>query len=158
MQVKLTERNIENFWRKVKVGSKDECWEWTASKNQRGYGISWANGKLHGAHRVSWTIHNGDIPKGLHVCHHCDNRICVNPKHLFLGTPADNSKDMIKKGRAAQIKGEKNGSAKLAEKQVIDIFYDTDTQANIAKKHGINQTNVSHIKTRKTWQHITKFL
>lgn len=95
---------IERFWEKVDVPPSDDvCWNWLAGKNKQGYGeftSSLRNGKHTRAHQVSWIIHFGDIPEGMHVLHTCDNPSCVNPKHLFLGSHTDNMRDMIKKGRA----------------------------------------------------------
>ena len=93
----------ERFWSKVKVGGKKDCWEWQASTTFKGYGrinIWFENyWKWQYAHRISWLINHGKIPKDKHVLHHCDNPSCVNPKHLWLGTHQDNIKDRDKKGR-----------------------------------------------------------
>ena len=75
------------------------CWEWVKSLHSKGYGQIWFNGKLWLVHRLSWFLHNGPIPDGMLICHHCDNRPCGNPTHLFLGTDADNIHDMMTKGR-----------------------------------------------------------
>lgn|SRR5262249_45026831 len=76
-----------------------ECWLWTGSRNNGGYGYMAYNGWSEGTHRISWIVHRGPIPNGLWVCHHCDVPSCLRPDHLFLGTPQDNVADMIAKGR-----------------------------------------------------------
>jgi hypothetical protein len=87
------------FWAKVRKG--DGCWEWQGA-TRHGYGTVWVAeaGGMRLAHRIAWELTNGPIPDGLLACHHCDNRVCVRPDHLFLGTYADNAQDMSRKGRA----------------------------------------------------------
>jgi len=98
----------ERFWNKVNKTSPAGCWIWTASRGSAGYGQFLLKERPIGAHRVAWELTKGLIPLGLYVCHKCDNKLCVNPQHLFLGTQADNIADMVSKGR--QAKGDNHGA------------------------------------------------
>lgn len=85
------------FWKKVE--KTNDCWLWIAGKYPDGYGVFWNGTTYDGAHRISWELHYGEIPKGMLVCHTCDNPPCVNPEHLWIGTKKDNNNDRTKKGR-----------------------------------------------------------
>ena len=145
------------FWSKVHIGN--DCWEWMAH-TQFGYGCFWFNKTMVKAHRMSWIIKNGQIPKGICVLHKCDNPPCVNPSHLFLGTHKDNSKDCVEKGRhfIPNWKGEKHRNCKLTESKVkwIRSVYNKKNmnQYKIARKLGVGQSNINSILNNKTWTHI----
>lgn len=116
------EQLLERFENKFTPEPNTDCWIWTGAVNSSGYGSFYFNGRDVRAHRASWELHYGPIPNGDHhgttcVCHTCDNPLCVNPAHLFLGTQSDNMRDMYRKGRAQQA-GIDNGNSKLSEPQV----------------------------------------
>jgi hypothetical protein len=114
----ITEKDLDRFWGKVDKEKSNifyngtRCWEWIAACDR--YGQIKIGGKHETSHRVSWELTYGPIPEGLFVCHHCDNTLCCNPDHLFLGTHHDNMDDRNKKGR--QASGERNGSRLHPEK------------------------------------------
>jgi HNH endonuclease len=132
------------------VEKTDGCWLWKGALSPKGYGqfMTRLNGKakLVTASRFSWQIHHGPIPEGMHACHKCDNRRCVNPDHLFLGTHEDNMIDMVEKGRQAK--------AKLDAEKVKAIRLDTRKHEDIAKDYGVIRQTVTLLKARKTWRHV----
>ena len=136
----------------------DECWEWTASLGSRGYGQFGVGYKLTGSHRVSYELANGAIPEGLLVCHHCDNKRCCNPAHLFLGTAQDNTQDMVNKGRHKYIShyGEKHGKSKLTAEQVAEIRRRYSgkygEKAALAREYAVSPSQIGIIINNKNWQ------
>lgn len=123
------------------------CWEWTSSKHPRGYGTFWLEGKVQYAHRVSYMLFKGTIPRGLEVCHSCDNPGCVNPDHLFVGTHLENMQDMTRKGRRQVAFGENHGTAKLRSTEVKAIrkLYRTFSTRELAKKFKVAQSTISNV-------------
>ena len=142
-----------------KVQKTRECWNWTAS-TKNGYGnigISVNKKKtILYTHRVSYQIFKGKIGEGLVVMHSCDNKLCVNPKHLLLGTQGENLKDMVAKGRSA--KGEFHSQSKYTKKQILSIreLYKkgNHTQEKLAEIFGTTAKYISSIINYKRWKHI----
>jgi hypothetical protein len=130
----------------------DGCWVWTRGCIPEGYGCVHIDGSTRLAHRLAWMVAYGPIPAGMQICHHCDNRKCVRPDHLFLGTSADNLADMRRKGRHSR--GEKVNTAKLTEAQVLAIRADTRHREVIAAEYGICRTHVNAIKRGRCWKHL----
>lgn len=148
---------LERFWKKVDIGALDECWEWTAAKMERGYGVFSIGDKTYLAHRLAWQFSYGVIPEGLFMCHHCDNPGCVNPRHLFLGTQTDNMQDAAKKGRMAR--GDVHAQSKLTENEVLEIrkllAQGERSQQDIGDEFDVHQATVSKIKLGARWSWLT---
>ncbi len=159
-QIKLQER----FLSKVSELTENDCKEWLGAVRSDGYGIfQIADGgprytSSHYAHRVSYELFVSDIPKGLCVLHKCDNRKCVNPDHLFIGTNKDNTADMMKKERGALKRGSKNPCAKLTESNIKDIFDFSGTlsQREIAKKFNVTQGLITNILNHRSWKTVSQ--
>ncbi len=166
-------QEVDRFWTKVAKG--EGCWEWTAARSS-GYGVITRRDQNRGhsiyAHRLSWELHYGPIPTGLWVLHHCDNRGCVRPDHLWLGTVQDNLADMRAKGRGyvpeprrgtehhwfgADHRGERNGHARLTAADVITIrarLARGDKRTIIASDYGIHRGTLMNIQNRRLWSHV----
>jgi hypothetical protein len=151
------------FFAKI-VKNSDGCWYWIAHRDSGGYGNFRMNGRLEKAHRASWMIHSGEISKGIEVCHKCDNPPCVNPEHLFLGTPKENMQDCIAKKRfmspariAAQTRGSDRYNAKLNEDQVREVhamFARGISKAKIARHFGVSYSCTNNILLGISWKHL----
>ena len=129
---------------------------WWVSVAVQGYGHIRRRGKWVKAHRVAYELYKGEIPEGMSVCHKCDNTLCVNPDHLFLGTHTDNMRDKVHKGRAytGEHKGVSNGNAKLTDDDVRAIRTTKGTCRELASTFGISPMTVSLIKRRLAWAHV----
>lgn len=145
----------ERFWPKVDKGKPDDCWEWKAYRDKDGYGSFKFNKMLIGAHRFAWILAFGEIPKGLHICHRCDNPPCCNPSHLFSGSAAQNNADRDRKGRGRWARGTHQHCAKLTEESVREIrkLYSTGnyTQQALGRMFNVNHRTVGYAVHRKTW-------
>jgi len=154
----------ERFW--SKMNKTDSCWLWTGPKFYNGYGeIRKPKGNVTGAHRISWELHFGPIPKGLFVCHKCDVKLCVNPDHLFLGTHRENMRDLVNKGLSGKgivhpeaiHFGEENGNSKLKASQVIEIRAEFKLGTNahkLAEIFHVTPNMISKIVTRRYWKNV----
>lgn len=134
------------------------CHIWLGTKDKDGYGQLKVAGKMKRAHRLSYELKYGSIPKGKLVCHTCDNPSCVNHKHLFLGSPKDNTQDMIKKGRSGVIGfvKETNHFAKFTQTQVDSIRAEyaagLKSQDKLAYEYGTSQSHISRIIRKEAWK------
>ena len=151
----------ERFWHYINKNGPGGCWVWTGTLNDAGYGILGINnrGRIERAHRLSWQMAVGPIPANLCVCHHCDNRRCVNPQHLFLGTRDDNNRDMRSKNRWSKPPvryGILNNKTKLNDVKVREIrsLHATGqyTHRELARQFGIDRSQVGHIVNGECWK------
>lgn len=149
----------ERFWEKVH--KTDACWIWIAGVNRHGYGKfgrGGDKGPTVGAHRISWEITAGPVPEGLFVCHTCDMPPCVNPEHLYLGTPQENSGDMVARGRhprdVAYAFAESHGNRRLDLDKVAEIRSLAAgglSSVQIAKRFSVSDVSINRIVRGRAW-------
>jgi hypothetical protein len=155
----MNESDLGRFLDKVKIDPETGCWNWTAGKFSSGYGAFSIGSITRRAHKVSYEHYVGIIPEGLIVCHRCpdgENRICVNPDHLWLGTHQDNSDD--KALNDMQPRGEKCYQSKLTESDVIEIreLYGTGivSHADLAAHKGVSKSLITKVLNYQVWSHV----
>lgn len=161
--IRLYGRDAERFWQKVGPhDDPDACWEWQAATDGHGYGHMNYEGRQQRAPRVAWQVLVGPIPAGIHVCHRCDNPSCVNPAHLFLGTAADNMRDMWAKGRGVapgagwkHARGERHRNARMTWATVTEArerHAVGESLSALAREYGVTPPTMWAILHRKTWR------
>lgn len=139
---------VQRFW--SKIDKSGDCWLWIGSVNSAGYPRIQIGETMIYGHRFSWELAYGPIPEGMMVCHHCDTPRCVNPSHLFLGTAADNARDMAAKGRVRWGKG----NTVLTEDQARAIRMSTESYRALAEQYGVSLGTIGHIKMGRTWKNL----
>lgn len=144
--------DLNHFIKHSTVDPLTGCWNWNRGIMTDGYAQIAINRKPMHASRAVWIVLHGPIKKGLYVCHRCDNPKCVNPDHLWLGTPTQNTQDKIKKGRANSPNGGKHWNAKLTEQQVAAIRSDSRSCKILSAEYGVSFSHICSIKRRDTWK------
>ena len=152
--MQFTEAQEARFWARVTKGA--DCWEWQGYVMPNGYGMMTVSKRSHLAHRIIYVLLNGPIPNSLCVLHRCDNRRCCNPTHLFLGTHADNTADMIAKGRLrpGDHRGARNGARKLTDAQAMAIRLSKERTGILMRRYGIGRTVIKGIRAGRRWRHL----
>lgn len=155
---------VVRFWAKVNKRGPDDCWPWMAGKDNWGYGMFWLEDRTLHASRVAWLLTNGSIPEGMEICHSCDNPLCVNPRHLFMGSQLVNIADRENKGRRDEhlppiSKGEKHPRAKLND-DLVRMARDAyksgvyGAVGKLAKAYGVNYYTLYNAASNRVWKHI----
>lgn len=146
---------LNKFNKHARRGNDDECWPWQGTIDKDGYGVLLHQGRQVRAHRVSLAAVGWPVPRDRNALHHCDNRSCVNPRHLYVGTHGDNVADRVWRDRSA--KGEANGRAKLTEARVLVILAQHEagvSQRRLAARFGVSVRTIHNIINRKAWNHV----
>ena len=139
--------DASDFWSRVSRGTDNECWPWTGTLTDNGYGRFVSPRGEHRAHRIAYALgYSTPVPSVVMICHRCDNRRCCNPRHLFIGAAADNNADARAKGRHVAPSGLANGKAKLSDAQVIEIAGSTERGSVLAARYGVSASLVSMIR------------
>ena len=140
----------------LSLPSTDECLAYSGHIMKNGYGQVWYEGRIWTAHRLSYFLNVGMVDDSLDVCHSCDNRPCINPKHLFQGTRKDNMEDCRNKGRNFIPRGELGSRVILTEKQVlaIRVLYPNISSRELAAKYGVSTRTILSVARGDTWKHI----
>jgi len=152
----IRDQTPNDFWARMQKGKEDECWLWQGTIHESGYGVLGWYGKQWKAHRLAYYLIHGEIEEDMFICHSCDTPLCCSPKHLFSGTPNDNTQDMVNKER--QARGEKNSHAILTSEQVKEIraiYAKEDVSfAQLGRMFGVSYQTIQGIITRRIWKHI----
>ena len=153
----MANETTERFWAKVDIRDPDDCWNWKAAKTSEGYGSFWYGDKTVGTHRLAYQLARGPIPERGHVLHHCDNPPCVNPGHLYIGTPNDNMLDAYARGQKIPTRNELNGNSKLTMEKAREIrsLSHALTQDHLARMFGVHQSTISLVINNKRWTETT---
>lgn len=152
--------------RKIEILIDDNgCHNCISHMKHDGYIRVQRNGKMFLLHRIVYSesyLNGGEIPNGLIVRHKCDNRACINPQHLEIGTPKDNSDDKIKRGRfrngCEKHKGESHSNSLLKESDIIEIFFSKNSRHSLSQKYNVHKEHIGKIQRGKSWKHVTKNL
>lgn len=144
--------NSDYFRARSEPDLNSGCWLWTGPVSEKGYGYMQIRRKKHKAHRVSYETATGVCPGPLLVLHRCDTPACVNPDHLWLGTQAENMRDMVSKGRSST--GETHWNARLNEADIFAIRSSTETSGALGRKLGVSNQTVCKIRARQKWAHV----
>lgn len=151
--------SVQYFWERSTLDPETNCWVWRMAKQKNGYGAMRFGGKNLRPHRAAYLCANGltSLPATVDICHRCDNRLCVNPAHLFAGSRADNMADCIAKGRFSRISvlaGEASPSSKLTKEQVLAIRADERSGRALARLYGVHKGTIYGIRNGTTWRSV----